>query len=169
MPLPAGLQQCSRLPEPIFTPTTKEDVGHDEAITFEQACDILTPEIMTRLRDVSLEMYRRAAEHAESRGIILADTKFEFGQALDADGAATDEIILIDEVFTPDSSRFWPKDDYAAGRDQDSFDKQYVRNYLQTLVDAGEWDKNPPGPSLPDEIVNNTVAKYVEARDRLFG
>ncbi len=167
--LPAGLQLCSRLPEPIFTPSTKADVGHDEAITFEQACDLVPPAIMTRLRDVSLEIYRRAAEHAESRGIILADTKFEFGQALAPDGAPTDEIILIDEVLTPDSSRFWPADDYAEGREQDSFDKQYVRNYLQGLVDAGAWDKTPPGPALPDEIVQNTIAKYVEARDRLFG
>jgi len=124
---------------------------------------------MSRLRDLSLEMYSIAASYAEQRGIILADTKLEFGWVLDNDGEPTDEVLLIDEIFTPDSSRFWPADEYEPGRDQDSFDKQYVRNYLLELVNAGKWDKTPPGPELPAEIVRNTIAKYVEARDRLFG
>ena len=158
--LPTGLKQCQELPEPIFTPATKADVGHDENISFEQACDAVGTETMTLLRDRSLELYQRAAEHARARGIIIADTKFEWGLR---DG----EYLLIDEVLTPDSSRFWPADKYEAGRDQESFDKQYVRNYLTTLVDKGTWDKTPPAPELPDEIVRNTVAKYREAVDRL--
>lgn len=167
--LPKGLRQCDRLPEPIFTPATKAEVGHDENIDFEQAAQIAGRPVMTKLRDISLEMYASAARHAESRGIILADTKFEFGWALDSNGAATDELILIDEVLTPDSSRFWPADEYEPGRDQNSFDKQYLRNYLLELVKAGRWAKQPPGPQLPDEIVQNTLARYVEARERLFG
>jgi phosphoribosylaminoimidazole-succinocarboxamide synthase len=123
---------------------------------------------MERLRDVSLKIYEAGAAYAAERGIILADTKFEFGYALDAEGQPTDEILLIDEVLTPDSSRFWPADDYEVGREQDSFDKQYVRNWLQELVDAGTWDKTPPGPVLPDEIVANTLAKYKDATARLF-
>ncbi|MBT8486964.1 MAG: phosphoribosylaminoimidazolesuccinocarboxamide synthase, partial [Phycisphaerales bacterium] len=167
--LPAGLQQCSELPEPIFTPATKAEVGHDENIDFDRASDIAGRDVMTRLRDVSLRLYREAAAHAREKGIILADTKLEFGYALDDDGRRTDEIILIDEVFTPDSSRFWPAEEYAAGRDQDSFDKQYVRNYLLKLVKAGTWDKTPPGPPLPDEITGNTAKRYAEAQRRLFG
>jgi phosphoribosylaminoimidazole-succinocarboxamide synthase len=167
--LPAGLQQCDRLPEPIFTPATKEDVGHDENIDFERACSIAGREVMTRLRDVSMSIYTEAAKYAESRGIILADTKFEFGFAIDAAGKPTSELILIDEVLTPDSSRFWPQAEYESGRDQNSFDKQYVRNHLLGLVKAGQWSKRPPGPELPREIVANTLARYVEARDRLFG
>jgi len=169
IPLPAGLQRCSKLPEPIFTPATKADVGHDENIDFETACGIAGKEVMERLREITLKMYTAAAEHAHERGIILADTKFEFGYALDADGNPTDEIILIDEVFTPDSSRFWPLDEYEPGREQRSFDKQYVRNHLLELVEAGTWDKTPPGPELPQEIVKNTIKRYEEARDRLFG
>jgi len=164
--LPAGLGQCAKLPEPIFTPTTKAEQGHDENIPFEQACDIVGGDLMTRVRDLSLAIYRMGHDHAAQRGIILADTKFEFGLPLDGD---SDTPILIDEVMTPDSSRFWPADDYAVGRDQASFDKQYVRNYLQGLADAGQWDKTPPGPVLPDEILDNTMAKYKEAYQRLTG
>src|SRR5690606_33291964 len=127
VPLPSGLRRCDRLPEPIFTPATKEDEGHDENIDFERACDIAGRNVMERLRDASFRIYNAGAAHAESRGIILADTKFEFGYALDDSGKRTDEIILIDEILTPDSSRFWPADEYAPGREQDSFDKQYVR------------------------------------------
>ncbi|MCH7602380.1 MAG: phosphoribosylaminoimidazolesuccinocarboxamide synthase, partial [Planctomycetes bacterium] len=167
--LAPGLQQCEKLPEPIFTPATKADVGHDENIDFERACGIAGREVMERLRDISLRIYSEGAAYALSRGIILADTKFEFGYALDDSGQRTDEIILIDEVLTPDSSRFWPAEDYAPGRDQDSFDKQYVRNYLLELVKAGTWDKTPPGPELPETIVTNTLARYREAGQRLFG
>ena len=167
--LPSGLRQCDRLPEPIFTPATKADVGHDENIDFEKACQIAGREVMTRLRDLSLQIYKAAARHAEGRGIILADTKFEFGWSLDANGSPTSELILIDEVLTPDSSRFWPADEYQPGRDQNSFDKQYLRNYLLELVAAGKWHKHPPGPELPESVVQNTLTRYVEARDRLFG
>ena len=167
--LPAGLEHCQQLPEPIFTPATKADVGHDENIDFDTACDIAGRDVMERLRDISLEIYTRAAEYARTKGIILADTKFEFGYALDNDGNPTDEILLIDEVLTPDSSRFWPADDYEVGRDQDSFDKQYVRNWLETIVSAGNWDKTPPGPEVPAEIVTNSLARYAEAAERLFG
>jgi len=166
--LPAGLRQCDRLPQPIFTPATKEDVGHDENIDFERACTIAGRKLMERLRDVSIAIYELGAKHAEARGIILADTKLEFGHALDGSGKPTDELILIDEVLTPDSSRFWPADKYQPGRDQDSFDKQYLRNYLLGLVKAGQWAKQPPGPPLPDDVVRNTYKRYEEARDRLF-
>ena len=166
--LPRGLRRCDKLPQPIFTPATKADVGHDENISFGRACEIAGSEVMTRLRDVTLRLYMAAAKHAEARGIILADTKLEFGYALDSNGQPTKEIILIDEIFTPDSSRFWPADQYEPGREQDSFDKQYVRNYLQSLVDGGGWNKLPPGPMLPEEVVANTQAKYIEARHRLF-
>lgn len=158
--LPDGLQQCAKLPEAIFTPSTKADQGHDENISFEQACAIAGREIMELLRRRSLDLYNRAAEYALTRGIIIADTKFEWGRC-------GDECLLIDEVLTPDSSRFWPADDYAAGRDQNSFDKQYVRNYLTELCAAGRWDKTPPGPELPEEIVRNTTDKYREAVERL--
>lgn len=167
--LPPGLKQSDRLPEPIFTPATKAEVGHDENIDFERACQIAGRDVMTRLRDISFGIYLAAAKHAEARGIILADTKFEFGWALDRSGKPTDELLLIDEVLTPDSSRFWPADEYQPGRDQNSFDKQYLRNYLLELVAAGKWHKQPPGPELPEHIVQNTLARYVEARDRLFG
>lgn len=158
--LPQGLEQCEQLPEPIFTPSTKATKGHDENISFEGACERVGAEVMTLLRDRSIDIYRRAADHARQRGIIIADTKFEWG-------ILEGECLLIDEVLTPDSSRFWPADAYEPGRDQDSFDKQYVRNYLTTLVEAGTWDKTPPGPELPPEIVANTAAKYREAVTKL--
>lgn len=158
--LPAGLKQCEQLPSPIFTPATKAEVGHDENISFEEASRLVGDKVMTLLRDRSIDIYRRAAEYARTRGILIADTKFEWGER-------NGEYLLIDEVLTPDSSRFWPADKYEAGRDQDSFDKQYVRNYLTTLVEAKKWDKTPPGPELPAEIVANTGAKYREAVERL--
>lgn len=158
--LPKGLRQCDKLPTPIFTPATKADVGHDENISYEQACESVGTNCMKLLREQSLDLYCRAAAYALQRGIIIADTKFEWGER---DG----EYLLIDEVLTPDSSRFWPADRYEPGRDQDSFDKQYVRNYLTTLVRAGQWDKTPPGPELPADIVANTAAKYREAVTRL--
>ena len=166
--LPEGLQLSSKLPEPIFTPATKAVKGHDENIDFNTACEIAGKEVMERLRNVSLEIYTKAAAYAAERGIILADTKFEFGYALDSAGNPTSEILLIDEVLTPDSSRFWPADEYQVGREQDSFDKQYVRNWLETIVQAGDWDKTPPGPTLPKEIIDGTVARYREAASRLF-
>ena len=166
--LPDGIRQCEKLPEPIFTPATKAVEGHDENIDFERACEIAGTEVMEHLRDISIKIYSWAAEHAAARGILLADTKFEFGWALDGDGNRTDELILIDEILTPDSSRFWPAEDYEPGRDQDSFDKQYVRNYLLTLVESGTWDKTPPGPPLPEELIVNSLARYQEAGRRLF-
>jgi phosphoribosylaminoimidazole-succinocarboxamide synthase len=156
--LPVGLRQCDALPEPIFTPTTKATSGHDENLTFEQAAALCPPGVMETLRRLSIQVYRAAAEYARGRGVIIADTKFEWGLV---DG----KYILIDEVLTPDSSRFWPADRYQPGRDQESFDKQYVRNYLETL----SWNKTPPGPDLPSEVVANTTAKYVEAYERLTG
>lgn len=164
--LPSGLTQCAKLPEPIFTPSTKADQGHDENVSFEQACAIGGEELITNLRDLSLSIYNMAHEHAAARGIILADTKFEFGFPVDD---ASKKPILIDEVFTPDSSRFWPADQYEAGRDQISYDKQFVRNYLEELVAAGQWDKTPPGPTLPERIIAETQAKYLEAHRLLTG
>jgi phosphoribosylaminoimidazole-succinocarboxamide synthase len=145
--LPAGLVQCSPLPEPIFTPATKAESGHDENISFEQMVATVGRETAETLRDRSLDLYRRAAEHARSRGIIIADTKFEWGY----DG---DELLLIDEIFTPDSSRFWPADQYELGHAQPSFDKQYLREWLETTG----WDKNSPPPPLPAEVIANTRA-----------
>ncbi len=156
--LPGGLKQCDRLPEPIFTPATKAESGHDEIISFEKAKKMIGAGAATALRDRSIAVYKKAADYARERGIILSDTKFEWGEA---DG----RIILVDEVLTPDSSRFWPADAYEPGHDQPSFDKQFVRNYLDTL----DWDKTPPGPELPDDIVVRTRAKYVEAYERLTG
>jgi len=156
--LPPGLLQSDQLPEPIFTPATKAEEGHDENISFERACEIVDKDTMTQARDRSIAIYREGNEYARSRGLILADTKFEWGY----DG---DKLILIDEVLTPDSSRFWPADDYEPGRDQVAFDKQYVRDYLETL----DWDKTPPGPTLPDNVVANTSKKYIEAYERLTG
>jgi phosphoribosylaminoimidazole-succinocarboxamide synthase len=158
--LPPGLVLADRLPEPIFTPATKAQQGHDENISFDDACKLVGTESMRLLRERSIELYVTAAEHAIQRGIIIADTKFEWG-------LRGGKHLLIDEVLTPDSSRFWPADRYEPGRDQESFDKQYVRNYLTTLVEAGTWDKAPPGPELPEEIVRNTAAKYAEALTRL--
>jgi phosphoribosylaminoimidazole-succinocarboxamide synthase len=163
--LPAGMKQCEQLPEPIFTPSTKADVGHDENISIQQAGELVGDTVMALLRERSIDIYRRAAEYARARGIIIADTKFEWGRIAGPDGG--EDFILIDEVLTPDSSRFWPADKYEPGRDQESFDKQYVRNYLTTLVEAGQWDKTPPAPELPEEIVRNTAAKYREALERL--
>ncbi len=167
--LPKGLRECEKLPEPIFTPATKADVGHDENFDFDTAVAKVGRATMERLRDITLSIYSAAAEYALSRGIIIADTKFEFGWALDAKNQPTDEVVLIDEVLTPDSSRFWPADEYEPGRGQRSYDKQYVRDYLLTLVKARKWNKTPPGPELPEEIIRNTLQKYIEARDRLFG
>lgn len=166
--LPEGLRNGDRLPEPIFTPTTKADAGHDEPLDYDQACENAGRDVVEQLRAVSIALYGAGAAYAIQRGIILADTKFEFGWATDAEGRPTDELILIDEVLTPDSSRYWPADRHAPGREQDNFDKQYVRNYLQTVVDAGKWDKTPPGPELPADVVANTLSRYAEARDRLF-
>ena len=159
--LPAGLRESDRLPEPIFTPATKAELGdHDENVDFDRAAEIIGDRAtMEELRRLSLEVYARGAEHAESQGIILADTKFEFGR--DADG----RIVLADEVLTPDSSRFWPADQYEPGRGQPSFDKQYVRDW----VDETGWDHSPPGPELPAEVVEATRAKYVEAYERIAG
>jgi phosphoribosylaminoimidazole-succinocarboxamide synthase len=168
--LPAGLKQCDALPEPIFTPATKEELGkHDENISFERACEIVGRETMETLRRVSLQIYLMASEHARDRGIIIADTKFEFGLPVDEHGNVTSNTpILIDEAFTPDSSRFWPVDGYKPGGPQKSFDKQYLREYLERLVAEGKWNKQAPGPELPADIVAATVAKYAEARDRLM-
>ena len=168
IPLPDGLQLSDRLPEPLFTPSTKADEGHDENISFETACELVGTDLMTKLRDLSLEIYTKAAAYAAERGIILADTKFEFGHALDVDGNPTDELIIIDEVLTPDSSRFWPASDFEPGREQASFDKQIVRNWLQAEVDAGRWDKTAPGPILPADVVQKTLARYQEAAGLLF-
>ena len=170
--LPPGLRQCDKLPEPIFTPATKAAQGHDENITFEQAADAVGLETITTLRDLSLTIYSKAAEHALARGIIIADTKFEFGipeAALAKAARVWQPPILIDEALTPDSSRFWPADTYEPGRAQRSFDKQFLREYLQDLVEAGKWDKNPPGPPLPEHVVQATLAKYQEAFDRITG
>ncbi len=158
--LPDGLQESSRLPEPIFTPSTKADVGHDEAIDFEGAVELVGDRALAeRLRDVSLAVYQAGADHARAHGIILADTKFEFGLA--ADGTLT----LGDEVLTPDSSRFWPADEYAPGRGQPSFDKQFVRDWASSTG----WDRNPPAPEIPDDVVAKTREKYVEAYERVTG
>ena len=156
--LPEGLTESQQLPEPIFTPATKEDEGHDENISFERMCDIVGADLAARLRTLSLEIYRRGAEFARTKGIIIADTKFEFGQV---DG----DIILIDEVLTPDSSRFWPVDQYQPGRGQPSFDKQFVRDWLETTG----WNKNSQPPAMPEDIITRTRAKYIEAYERLAG
>ena len=160
--LPAGLREGERLPEPIFTPASKAARGHDENISYDQACQTVGEATMTRLRDWSLDLYDMGRDHAEACGLILADTKFEFGHALDDGG-----LMLVDEVLTPDSSRFWPAEDYRPGHEQPSFDKQYVRDYLQGLVDAGQWDKTDPGPPLPEEVVRRTLERYQHAEQRL--
>jgi phosphoribosylaminoimidazole-succinocarboxamide synthase len=159
--LPEGMRESDQLPEPIFTPATKAELGeHDENIDFDRAAEIIGDRpLMEELRSVSIEVYRRAADHAAERGIILADTKFEFGSSPGA------EIVLGDEVLTPDSSRFWPADSYEPGRAQLSFDKQYVRDWL----DESGWDHAPPPPELPPEVVENTRAKYIEAYERITG
>jgi phosphoribosylaminoimidazole-succinocarboxamide synthase len=158
--LPAGLRESDRLPEPLFTPSTKAEVGHDEAIDFEGAVELIGDrELAQRVRDVSLALYEHAAHHARANGIILADTKFELG--LDADGRLT----IGDEICTPDSSRFWPADSYEPGRGQPSFDKQFVRDWAS----ATGWDRNPPAPPIPDDVVSRTREKYVEAYERISG
>lgn len=156
--LPFGLVESSELPEPIFTPATKAETGHDENISFEQAEQIVGKDIARQVRDLSLKLYTKARQHARARGLIIADTKFEFG-------LFNDQLILIDEVLTPDSSRFWPADQYKPGRSQPSFDKQFVRDYLETL----HWNKCPPAPILPPEVVEKTQTKYLEAYARLTG
>ena len=156
--LPAGLTESAELPEPIFTPSTKAEAGHDENISFEEATKIVGEELATQARDLSLKIYQAGRDYARARGIIIADTKFEFG-------LFEGKLILIDEVLTPDSSRFWPADQYAPGRGQPSFDKQFVRDYLETLT----WDKTPPGPQLPADVIAKTSAKYQEAYERLTG
>jgi phosphoribosylaminoimidazole-succinocarboxamide synthase len=158
LPLPAGLQESSELPEPIFTPATKAETGHDENIPFNEAVKIVGADIAEQARAASLQLYTFARDYARHRGILIADTKFEFGLF---DG----KLILIDEVLTPDSSRFWPADQYAPGRSQPSYDKQFVRDYLLTL----DWDKNPPAPALPTDVVAKTQAKYFEAYEKLTG
>jgi phosphoribosylaminoimidazole-succinocarboxamide synthase len=160
IPLPAGLRESDRLPEPLFTPSTKAEQGHDENISIEEAGSLVGRDVATRVAELAIALYRRGSEIAEPAGIILADTKFEFGT-----DRATGELILIDEVLTPDSSRFWDAADYAPGRAQASFDKQYVRDYLETL----DWDKTPPGPALPPDVVAGTRARYVEAFERITG
>jgi phosphoribosylaminoimidazole-succinocarboxamide synthase len=156
--LPAGLRQCDKLPQPIFTPATKEESGHDINISFEEAARHVGQDVITDLRDRTLSLYTQAAEYAAARGVIIADTKFEFG-------LYDDQIILIDEVLTPDSSRFWPAAEYSPGRDQNSFDKQFVRNWLETQP----WNKTPPAPELPPQVVLGTRQRYVEAYELLTG
>jgi phosphoribosylaminoimidazole-succinocarboxamide synthase len=158
--LPAGLRESEQLPQPIFTPSTKADVGHDEAIDFDRAAELVGDrDLMARARDASLALYEFAAAHALSRGVILADTKFEFG--LSDDG----ELVIGDEVLTPDSSRYWPLDGYEPGRGQPSFDKQYVRDWAS----GSGWDKTPPAPPIPDDIVAGTRERYIEAYERITG
>ena len=156
--LPSGLKESEAFPEPIFTPSTKATTGHDENISFDQMCEIVGVETASHLRDLTLRIYKKAAAYARQRGIIIADTKFEFGR--------TDHgITLADEVLTPDSSRFWPADKYAPGRAQDSYDKQYVRDYLEQI----HWNKQPPAPALPPEVARRTSEKYLEAYFQLTG
>ncbi|PYT18110.1 MAG: phosphoribosylaminoimidazolesuccinocarboxamide synthase [Acidobacteria bacterium] len=156
--LPPGLQESSRLPEPLFTPSTKATSGHDENIPYSKVIDLVGRETAGQVRDLSLAVYRKACEHAESRGILIADTKFEFG--IDGDG-----VVLADEVLTPDSSRFWPKETYRPGGPQPSLDKQFVRDYLESI----RWDKSPPAPRLPDEIVEGTRRRYLDIFELLTG
>jgi phosphoribosylaminoimidazole-succinocarboxamide synthase len=168
VPLPPGLRESERLPTPIFTPATKAQSGHDINITEDEAAALIGRSLLTRVRDVTLRLYEAGAAHAESCGIIVADTKFEFGiqPVHGAPGTREDErMILIDEVLTPDSSRFWPRDEYRAGGPQPSFDKQYVRDYLERI----QWNKQPPVPSLPEDVVAKTREKYVDAFRRLIG
>ncbi|HUJ10036.1 MAG TPA: phosphoribosylaminoimidazolesuccinocarboxamide synthase [Verrucomicrobiae bacterium] len=183
--LPAGLVESSQLPRPIFTPATKAEKGHDENISFERCAEILGKPLAEKVRDTALALYNFARDYAAQRGIIIADTKFEFGVVAPGSGASSEsaavpsgkresavveaavpggkKLLLIDEALTPDSSRFWPADSYAPGKPQPSFDKQFVRDYLETL----DWNKTPPGPVLPDEVVRKTTEKYVEALSRL--
>ena len=159
IPLPKGMRESDRLPEPLFTPATKAESGHDENISEAEAAKVVGADLLARLKKLTLELYAHGVAHAESKGIILADTKFEFG--LTDEG----ELLLIDEMMTPDSSRYWPKDTYNPGGPQPSFDKQYVRDYLESI----KWNKQPPVPALPDDVVANTRAKYLDAFRRLTG
>ena len=164
--LPAGLRQCDRLPTPIFTPATKAETGHDENITEAEAARLLGDDVFEQVKALTLALYAAGAEHAATRGILVADTKFEFGLvSQDAAEADSPRVILIDEALTPDSSRFWPADQYAPGGPQPSFDKQFVREYLEAI----QWDKQPPVPSLPDDVVEKTREKYLDAYRRLTG
>ena len=156
--LPEGLKQADKLPEPIFTPSTKAHEGHDENVSYEVVVEQIGEELAKTIKEKSLALYKKASEYAESKGLILADTKFEFG-ILDG------EVVIADEMFTPDSSRFWAMDDYEPGRAQKSFDKQFLREYLETL----DWDKTPPAPTLPEYVIKNTEAKYIEAYEKLTG
>jgi phosphoribosylaminoimidazole-succinocarboxamide synthase len=159
--LESGLKNSSKLAEPIFTPSTKAEQGlHDENISFEEMKKLIDPQLAEKVKAVSLELYKTGRDYAATRGIIIADTKFEFG-------LLGDELILIDEVLTPDSSRFWPASEYKEGENQKSFDKQYLRDYLETLVNAGKWNKNPPAPVLPAEVLNTTADKYRSALNKL--
>ncbi len=157
--LPPGLRQCDKLPRPIFTPATKADTGHDQNIDFDEMVARVGRALADMLRQKTIDLYARAADYAATRGILIADTKFEFGIAPDG------QVILIDEILTPDSSRFWPADDYAPGRDQGSFDKQFLRNWLE----AQPWNKQPPAPNLPADVIEGTRKRYVEAYQRLTG
>ena len=159
IPLPHGLHQCDKLPGPIFTPATKEEAGHDINIGYDEMVARVGADTAKELRDKTLALYASAAQYAAGRGVIIADTKFEFGRLPDG------KLILIDEILTPDSSRFWPADDYEPGHDQTSFDKQFVRNWLE----AQPWDKTPPAPALPEEVVQGTRRRYLEAYERLTG
>jgi phosphoribosylaminoimidazole-succinocarboxamide synthase len=163
--LPAGLRESEQLPEPIFTPATKAQSGHDINIDAEQAAELVGRRVLDRARELTLNLYNEGASHAASRGIIVADTKFEFGLLPDDGSPPETRLILIDEVMTPDSSRFWPRDGYRPGQSQPSFDKQFVRDYLEGI----HWNKQPPVPSLPDDVVAKTREKYVEAFHRLTG
>jgi phosphoribosylaminoimidazole-succinocarboxamide synthase len=157
--LPKGLAQAQKLPEPIFTPATKAESGHDENISFERMCEIVGRDVAQKVKDISIRLYKEASEFAATKGIIIADTKFEFG--LDS----KNQLVLIDEVLTADSSRFWPADQYRVGVSPPSYDKQFVRDYLETL----DWDKTPPAPKLPAEVIEKTSAKYREALERIAG
>lgn len=169
IPLPPGLRDSDRLPTTLFTPATKAETGHDENISEAQAGDIVGKDTIKRLHELTIAIYERGVEHAKTRGIIIADTKFEFGRLRPSGASASQgsaaELILIDEVLTPDSSRFWPEAEYAPGRSQPSFDKQFVRDYLERIG----WNKQPPVPSLPDDVVARTREKYVEAYRRITG
>jgi phosphoribosylaminoimidazole-succinocarboxamide synthase len=156
--LPKGLELASKLPDPIFTPSTKSEAGHDENIDWEKCCEMIGRDVAERVRDLTLKIYEAGREHAANCGIIVADTKFEFG-------LLGNDVLLIDECLTPDSSRFWPADQYVVGKSPPSFDKQFVRDYLETL----DWDKTPPGPNLPAEILEKTAAKYRDAFERITG
>ena len=157
--LPRGLQQAQKLPQPIFTPATKAESGHDENISFEEVVKLIGKPLAEKVRDVSIRLYKEASEYAATKGIIIADTKFEFGLS------PANELVLIDEVLTADSSRFWPADSYKVGISPPSYDKQYVRDYLETLT----WDKTPPAPKLPPDVISRTAQKYREALERLTG